>query len=152
MAALNPAGRRSTPETVAAHKAAYAKGLAGEPAGEPETNDPALRRSYREGRKAARGEVPVRKSAQRPPSDLAGEADAFSASHTSPPKAAPSVATPSDAGMRLTRIGASSGSILLGMAAYAVAVNYVRYGMAGVKAFASAKLFNKVTPGPWAAA
>jgi hypothetical protein len=46
--------------------------------------------------------------------------------------------------------GASSaGGFTLGLLLYGVALSGFKYGMAGVKAYASAKLFNKVLAGPW---
>jgi hypothetical protein len=43
----------------------------------------------------------------------------------------------------------SAGGFVLGLFLYGFILNGVRYGTAGLKAFAEAKFFNKVTTGPW---
>jgi hypothetical protein len=43
----------------------------------------------------------------------------------------------------------SAGGFALGLVTYGLIISGVKYGTAGVRAYASAKLFNKVLAGPW---
>lgn len=43
-------------------------------------------------------------------------------------------------------VGVQAGGFVLGVMAYAIGINYVRYGLPGVKAFFKAKLTNQTTP------
>lgn len=43
----------------------------------------------------------------------------------------------------------SAGGFVLGLFLYGFVLNGLRYGTAGLKAFAQAKFFNKITAGPW---
>lgn len=43
-------------------------------------------------------------------------------------------------------VGVQAGGFILGVMAYAIGINYIRYGLPGVKAYLKAKLTNQTTP------
>lgn len=146
-------------ERVAAHKAAYWRGFDGEAETDEIANDPQLRRSYRMGARARRGEAAPKYAGKRsgpenapgsPQRDQAASDVRSPADASESPAAATTASPPGAAGRIVRRASGSAGGFTLGLLAYAIGVNYLRYGVPGVKALAQAKLFNNVTPGPWA--
>jgi hypothetical protein len=86
----------------------------------------------------------AKKDAPGPPSDPETPATPKKAAAPSP-AAGPTFSVPG--GVQQT--ASSAGGFVLGLILYGVVISGLKYGVAGVKAYASAKLFNKVIAGPW---